>query len=265
MDQDYETQSVIFTRLSKFQTTVKEYFDRSNNKTSSTRTFGFFSLIVLGLLSLWYLPLQEWWLNFLQWMSTLGDSAFIVYLLVFIVATVLCFPVGLLTIASGFMFGLWIGTFVSWVGSVIGACFAFFLGKKLFRSCIEEFSSTYPHFSTLDKAISQNAWKIVFLVRVSPLLPFNVLNYLLSLTNINFVDYTTATCVGLLPPTILWVYLGSIAKDLNELISNPTNSGTTVLVFGIFFTLLSLIFITQISAKIIKREFELSKTTATVV
>jgi len=236
--------------------TIKDYFERYTHSKAITLVSLF---MLLGLLSFWYLPLQDWWLLFLQWVTNLGDFAFVVYILVFIVSTVLCFPVGLLTVASGFIFGLWVGTLISWFSSLIGASLAFLLGQKLFQSCIEELALNYPRFSSLNKAVSQNGWKIVFLVRLSPLLPFNILNYLLSLTNIKFFDYLSATCVGLFIPTLLWVYLGSVAKDLDQLISNPSKSGTFVLLFGTFITVFSLIFITQISAKIIKKEIELSK------
>jgi len=166
--------------------------------------------------------------------------------------TVVCFPVGLFAVASGFIFGLWLGGFTSWLGSTVGACLAFILGKRVFQTCVEELAQQYPLFGPLDNAISLNAWKIVFLMRISPLVPFNVMNYLLSLTRVGFWDYTSATAAGLLPPTLLFVYIGTVAKNLNETLASQQSTG--VFLVGVVLTIFSIVLVTQISAKVIKAE-----------
>jgi len=192
-----------------------------------------------------------------------GEYAWIVFTAVYAISTVFCFPVGIFTVASGFIFGFWIGTLLSWLGSIAGAAMAFGLGQQLFHSYVEQhLVQSYPRFPLLSKAISQNGWKIVFLVRFSPLLPFNVLNYLLSITDVTFSDYTTATASGLLIPTALWVYVGTAAKGLNDSFS-PSSSPlqTSILLISGLITVVSIVFVTQISAKMIKREFEKSDPT----
>jgi len=258
--------SSAFARLHSFSQTpiscllaIKDWFEH-NHHLQSTRTIILCLVATIVALFLFcILPVQQWWIEFLLWMDTLGDWAPVVFILVYAACTVLCFPVGLFTIASGLIFGMWKGTITSWAGSILGSSIAFILGQKIFQSCVEEMAERYPPFMALDKAIAQNAWKIVFLLRLSPLVPFNIFNYLLSLTSVKFLDYTMATAVGLVIPTVLWVYVGTAAKNFNDLIANPSSRGTVVFFFGGILTICSIVFVTQLSAKVIKKEIEIAK------
>jgi uncharacterized membrane protein YdjX (TVP38/TMEM64 family) len=129
----------------------------------------------------------------------------------------LMLPGSLLTLGSGFAFGLIVGTVTAWSGSLMGASAAFLTGRYFARDLVESKISSNPKFQALDRAVAGAGFKIVLLTRLSPLFPFNVLNYAFGLTGIGFRDYVLASALGMLPGTVLYVYLGSAAKALSDL------------------------------------------------
>lgn len=78
----------------------------------------------------------------------------------------------------------------------------------------------YPHFQAIDRAVSQAGFKIVFLTRLSPIFPFNLLNYAFGVTQVSLKDYIYGS-VGMIPGTLLYVYIGTLADDLTKI--NTTN------------------------------------------
>jgi len=153
---------------------------------------------------------------FLELIAKLGIWGKIIFVVVYIVATVCFIPGSALTLGGGFLFGLYWGIFLVWVGATTGCTLAFLLGRTALRSWIEKKVDQYPAFKAVDAAIAAQGWKIVLLVRLAPILPFNLLNYGLALTKISLLHYVLASAVGMLPGTALYVYIGSLAKDLSQ-------------------------------------------------
>lgn len=123
------------------------------------------------------------------------------------------FPGSLLTIAAGLAFGLWRGIAVVSAGSTLGAGLAFLLGRYFARAKVEEAAKHNPKFAAMDKAIAERGWKVVALLRLSPLIPFNLSNYLYGVTKIGFWPYLAASWAGMLPGTFLYVYLGAAGRE----------------------------------------------------
>jgi len=196
---------------------------------------------------------------FLVWVQSLGSFwGPIIFSIVYIIVTVLFLPAVILSLAAGFIYGTFLGTVIVQFGATIGACLSFVLGKMLFRDCVLRMMESYPMFSAIDKAISLNTWKIVTLLRLSPVTPFNVLNYGLSLTRIRFWDYTWSSTIGMLPQSILFVYMGTAAKNISHLLNSTERNPNDELLFyfGICFTVISVVVITVISTKAIKQELQ---------
>ncbi|HEV8608936.1 MAG TPA: TVP38/TMEM64 family protein [Thermoanaerobaculia bacterium] len=155
-----------------------------------------------------FLPVGEWVRAFSDWAAGFGLAGKALYALVYAVATVLLFPASLLTIAAGFAFGLGWGIAIVWVGATAGAALAFLIARHLARERVEKAARRKEDFRAIDRAVGEKGWKIVALLRLSPLVPFSLSNYLYGLTAIRFGPYLLASAAGMLPGTVLYVYLG---------------------------------------------------------
>lgn len=139
-----------------------------------------------------------------------GPVAFIV---TYNLATVLFIPGSVLTLGGGVIFGLWWGSIYVFVAATLGATFAFLIGRYLSRDRVVKYMEAHPKFKSLDRAVSQEGLKIVFLTRLCPLFPFNLLNYALGITQVSLKDYVLGS-FGMIPGTIMYVYSGSLVGDL---------------------------------------------------
>lgn len=144
----------------------------------------------------------------------LGPWGPAVFITTYILACVLFFPGALLTLGAGTAFGVVRGTIYVSAGSTLGATAAFLIGRHLARERIARWVEADPRFSAISGAVAREGFKIVCLLRLSPAFPFNLLNYALGLTSVSLKDFMLASWLGMLPATVLYVYLGSLAGGL---------------------------------------------------
>ncbi len=176
------------------------------------------ALVVVGLLALLligraagrYVP------QFAQWVHGLGVWGPVVFIIGYAVAAVAFVPASLLTLAAGAIFGLGAGVVYVFIAATIGAAAAFLVSRYVARRAIERRLTSNAKFAAIDRAVGAQGRKIVFLLRLSPVFPFNLLNYGLGLTQVRFADYVIAS-VGMLPGTVLYVYYGKLAGDVAAL------------------------------------------------
>jgi len=148
----------------------------------------------------------------LDWVSRLGPWGAVIFVSIYIVATVLFVPGSVLTLGAGAVFGvIWGSVYVS-LGSILGATCAFLVGRYLARDAIARKVADNERFAAIDKAVAAEGWKIVGLTRLSPVFPFTLLNYAFGLTQVKLRDYVLASWIGMMPGTVMYVYLGSLAK-----------------------------------------------------
>ncbi len=159
-----------------------------------------------------FLPLAEWLKEFNEWVKGLGLWGVLVYAGVYALATVLFLPAWIFTVGAGVAFGLLWGTVAALGGATIGATLAFLIARYAARNAVSNHFGRNKNFEALDDAIGKQGWKIVGLLRLSPLVPFSLSNYLYGLTAIAILPYVLATFVGILPATLLYVYLGTLGK-----------------------------------------------------
>ena len=150
--------------------------------------------------------------SLLRWVPTLGPWGPVAFIAGYVLATVAFVPGSVLTLAAGAIFGLTAGVVYVFCAASLGACAAFALSRTVARGAIERRLAGNLRFAAIDRAIAAEGRKITFLLRLSPVFPFSLLNYALGLTRVRFVDYAFA-CLGMLPGTTLYVYLGSLAGD----------------------------------------------------
>ncbi len=195
--------------------------------------------------------------NTLQWINGLGALGGVVFIAIYIIATLAFLPAAILTLGAGVIFGVIWGSLYVFIGATLGAVAAFLVGRYLARGWVKQKISSYKKFANIDKAVSKEGLKIVFLIRLSPLFPFNLLNYALGVTSVSLKDYFLAS-VGMIPGTIMYVYLGHLAGDL-ALIGNKSQPDNMILhwviqIIGLIATIAVTVYVTKIAKKALKEE-----------
>lgn len=182
---------------------------------------------VLALLALTALvpPVKHWLEVALEWSAARPAAASLPFIALYVVATVSLLPVSILTIAAGAVFGLVRGVVLVSIGSTLGATAAFLLGRTLARQWIGRRIERWPKFRALDRAIGGHGLWIVFLTRLSPAIPFNLLNYAYGITAVRTRDYIVASWIGMLPGTILYVYAGTAAANVRRVVAGHARTG----------------------------------------
>jgi len=185
-------------------------------------------LVAAGLAAAAYtLPVADWVTVLAERARNTGPLGVALFIAAYVVSTVAFLPGSILTLAAGFAYGpLW-GVAIASPASVVGATCAFLLGRTLLRDWAETRVGESARVRAIDAAVGREGFKIVFLLRLSPIIPFNALNYALSLSRVPLRTYVLASFVGMLPGTAMWVYLGSLAPTVAELSSAASGGGTT--------------------------------------
>ena len=167
----------------------------------------------IALFAAWYfLPVKDGVEAFTGWVEQRGALGYVIFVIAYAVATVCFVPGSLMTVGAGLAFGLFPGFPLVSLGATLGAASAFLIARYFVRDKVQEAAKKNEKFAAMDEAIGKDGWKMVALLRLSPLLPFNLSNYLYGVTKISFWPYLAASWVGMLPGTFLYVYLGAVGK-----------------------------------------------------
>ncbi len=212
--------------------------------------------LILLLAGVSFLPVGQWAKFFTNWVRHLGVAGAFVFIAVYALAAVLFLPGAIFTIAAGLVYGIAGGTAVALSGATLGASLAFLTGRYLLRKRIESFSGKNKTFGAIDAAIGKQGWKIVGLLRLSPLIPFNVSNYFYGVTSIGFLPYVLASLVGMLPGTLLYAYLGAIGQAGLGGGAKKGHSPLewTFLAIGLLATIAVTIFVSQLAKNALKKK-----------
>lgn len=221
------------------------------SKAPRLTALGLFALGVVAMLV--FFPVKEELTRFLDWVRELGDWGLVVLAAAYIPATVLFVPGTILTLGAGFVFGVVKGTIAISIGSTLGASAAFLVGRFLARGLIEDKIAHYPRFKAIDQAVAQQGFKIVLLTRLSPVFPFNFLNYAFGLTRVSFRDYFFASWIGMFPATVMYVYLGSLAGEVTDLLVTGKAKGGIerhiLFVVGLIATVVVTVYVTRVARR----------------
>jgi uncharacterized membrane protein YdjX (TVP38/TMEM64 family) len=190
----------------------------------------------------------------LRWVESLGYIGGLVFMLIYIVSTVAFIPGSVLTLGAGVLFGVVLGSIYVFVGATLGAIAAFLVGRYLARNWVSKKIEGNQEFAAIDRALAHAGFKIVLLTRLSPVFPFNLLNYAFGVTGVTFKDYTLAS-VGMFPGTVMYVYIGSLAGDIARIGSEnqPTDSTIqwVIRIVGFMATVAVTLYVTKIASKAI--------------
>jgi pyruvate/2-oxoglutarate dehydrogenase complex dihydrolipoamide dehydrogenase (E3) component/uncharacterized membrane protein YdjX (TVP38/TMEM64 family) len=168
--------------------------------------------IVLIVLALKYFHVQDLLKSALDWIGKLGPWGPVIFVTLYVVATVLFVPGSVLTLGAGAVFGVVLGSVCVSISATLGATAAFLVGRYLARDFIARKIEKNQKFATIDRAVADEGWKIVLLTRLSPVFPFTLLNYAFGLTRVKLSHYVLASWIGMIPGTVMYVYLGSLVN-----------------------------------------------------
>jgi uncharacterized membrane protein YdjX (TVP38/TMEM64 family) len=215
---------------------------------------------VAGLLAAaWWLPIGPWTTRLAEQARGTGAVGVVVFVAAYTVSTVALLPGSILTLAAGFVYGPVWGLAVASPASVAGATCAFLLGRTLLRDWAATKVGGSARAQAMDAAIEREGFKLVLLLRLSPLFPFNLLNYALSLTRVPTRTYVLASFIGMLPGTAMYVYLGSLAPAAAELSSASRGGGatrTTLYVTGLLATVAVVVIGTRAARRALDAQLE---------
>ena len=196
--------------------------------------------------------LQTRFTELLATIEKLGPWGYAVFFVVYVLACVFFIPGSVLTLGAGALYGVVVGSILVSVSSTIGATAAFLVGRYLARDWVARRIEKNEKFNAIDHAVAREGWKIVGLTRLSPVFPFSLLNYAYGLTKVSLRDYVLASWIGMMPGTIMYVYLGSLAR-LGAQTEAPTAAATTMKIVGLLATIAVTVYVTRIAKKALAR------------
>lgn len=188
--------------------------------------------------------------NALVWIDSLGSIAPIAFIGLYIIATIAFLPAFALTLGAGVLFGVWLGSIYVFIGATLGAIAAFLVGRYLARDWVAKKIAGNDKFRSIDRAVGKEGLKIVLLTRLSPAFPFNLLNYAFGVTGVSARDYIIGS-IGMIPGTIMFVYIGSLASSLALIGTDaqPTNPTLqwTIRIVGLIATVAVTVYVTRLA------------------
>ncbi len=193
----------------------------------------------------------------LDWVGQLGPWGPVLFIGIYVGATVLFVPASVLTLGAGAVFGaVWGSIYIS-IASTLGATTAFLLGRYLARAAVARGIEGNERFAAIDRAVANDGWKIVGLTRLSPVFPFALLNYAFGLTRVKLGHFVLASWIGMMPGTILYVYVGSLAKVAGG-DQTRTNTEWALYAVGLLATVVVTIYITRIAKRALAKRITTS-------
>jgi uncharacterized membrane protein YdjX (TVP38/TMEM64 family) len=200
---------------------------------------------------------QTWLKNALQWVDSLGSVGALAFILLYIIASVAFLPGSILTLGAGVLFGVVMGSLYVFIGATIGAIAAFLVGRYWARGWVAKKIEGNRKFQAIDEAVAREGLKIVLLTRLSPIFPFNLLNYAYGVTGVSLKDYIFGS-IGMIPGTIMYVYIGSLAGSIATIgtESQPGNPSVqwAIRIIGFIATVAVTIYVTKIARKALEDE-----------
>lgn len=197
------------------------------------------------------LPLGAWIESFQAWVRSIGPAGPVVYVLVYIVFCVVGLPASPLTIGAGAIFGFVQGSVIVIVGATLGATASFLLARTLMRRRVETMTAGNAKFRALDRAISREGGRIVFLVRLAPVFPFAYINFAFGLTGVRLLTYIVATFLGIIPLTLAFVYLSATAASAAS--ADLSNARLALNIAGGVLAIVVTAYVTRLATRAIRK------------
>jgi uncharacterized membrane protein YdjX (TVP38/TMEM64 family) len=200
---------------------------------------------------------MDWLAPVVEKLSELGPWGPVLFVLLYIAAAITLAPAFFLTVAAGALFGIWRGSVIVFIGASLGASAVYMLGLPMSRSRLMARMTRDRRVAAVRDAVrGEGAW-VMFLLRLSPLVPFNILNYALALSGVRYVDFAVAL-LGMIPAILMYTYYGKVVGDVAALaagVSPPRGPEYyALLVLGLIGIILSTTLITRAARRAVERQ-----------
>lgn len=183
------------------------------------RRFGFAVVLIIMAAGIYALPLADLLAELLEWGQQHPIGGPITYIVFVVVATVLFLPGSMTMMIGGFLFGFVPGLLYAAIAIPLGAQSAFEFGRWVARPWVRRKAAENRRMRAIESALREQAFLVVVLTRLSLVMPFNLLNYVYGATAVRGRTHLFATAVGMLPAIALFTYLGTLARNLGQILS----------------------------------------------
>ncbi len=229
--------------------------DASESRRSPAKLVLLGGVLVATGMAAYVFDVRAWLQQLLAFVEGLGAWGPALFVASYAILAVFFVPASILTIGAGTLFGVFWGTVWVSAGSTVGATLAFLVGRHFARDWVAQKIDGNAKFSAIDRAVEKEGWKIVALTRLSPIFPYNLLNYLFSLTKVKLSHFVLASWLGMIPGTVMWVYLGAIGKAVAES-SERTPAQTAMFGVGLLATIVVTVYVTKVARRALNTRVE---------
>ncbi|MBI3817711.1 MAG: VTT domain-containing protein [Planctomycetes bacterium] len=198
---------------------------------------------------------NDWLPAIFEWIGTLGAWGVGFVLLLYFPAALLAMPVAWITMGAGALYGPWTAFGLATAGGNLAANVAFYLGKRLGRERFQHWMLRYPRLAEIEGAVGRDAFRFVFLCRLSPVAPYGVLNYAFSMMRVSQGRFALGTLFGKTPGNLFYCFLGAGARSVVDAVSGNVEKGSAhywILALGVVATGLLLIMLTGMAKKALR-------------
>jgi uncharacterized membrane protein YdjX (TVP38/TMEM64 family) len=218
-------------------------------------------IVIAVVLLIRALPTRQLFEPVQAWIDSLGVWGPLALGVIYLVAALLLIPGSILTLAAGALYGLVLGTVIASLASTTAAAIAFLIARYLAREKVRRKIARSAKLAEVDRAIGEQGWKIVAMLRLSPAIPFNLQNYLYGVTAIGFWTCVLVSWVSMLPGTFLYVYLGSLGRT--AAVDAETSTAEWVArIVGLVATVGVTAYLTWLARSAMARQTEIAETDA---
>ena len=190
--------------------------------------------------------------GFMNYVDALGPLGYALFLVGYVVLEVLAVPAFPLTMSAGALFGNAAGTLLVTTAATIAAGISFLIARYIARDKIAEMAENYPKFKAIDRALGEDSLRVVAIMRLSPLMPFALSNYLYGLTSVKFKPYVIGSFFGMMPGTFAYVSAGSASRQIAEGAIGSDAILSTL--FGVSLAILSASYVGKLASKAVAEE-----------
>ncbi len=199
-----------------------------------------------------------WLHEVVHWMETIQGAGWVGWLLfvgLYAASCLLFIPGSILTLAAGAVYGFWGGTLLVLIGNGLGALLSLLITRYLLRDWARKKFARHTGLRAMETAVRKDGWTIVCLTRLSPVMPFSLINYSLGLTKLSALKFLLATEVGAVPSICVYVYFGTLIGSLTRIGPDLHQHRALEWVFqgcGLILTILVTIYVTRIASRALK-------------
>lgn len=208
-------------------------------------------------------PFMHVFHHLLYWMQIIqaaGWTGYVMFIALFAVCCIFFFPTSFLTFAAGAVYGFWVGTLLVLAGNGLGSLLCLLLTRYLFRGWASRQLEKSKRLKVMADAVQHDGWKIVFLTRLSPMMPFSLINYALGLTKLSAWRFFLATEVGSIPAIAIYVYMGTLMGSLAKVRTDMRSHGPEHWMIqgaGLVVTIAVTFYITHLASKSLRKRMRM--------